>query len=285
MKQYKIKLNNLLKKIGFFEIFLTFLFLTMLFFLIFYLFRSKEWIIVDIKITSDNVIYENRTSPFWLTSSLKKGDTEYDGLGKPIVEILDIKTYDTDNQYPMYYKEAYVKAKIQAVYSKTQKKYTHNSKDVLVGAPISIKPNGILLEGLVTKIEGVSDKNNDVHKKVLLQIEDNYYERKDTVGVRPWIADAINVGDQIKGFNGETIAKVLDKKVEPAIRITTDNAGNAHSVRDPYLQDLYITLDLVATVDHGNYYYRNTDKIKVGNQIFLFTPRLDTKATIIDILN
>src|SRR3989344_5159077 len=76
MKQYKIKLNNLLKKIGFFEIFLTFLFLTMLFFLIFYLFRSKEWIIVDIKITSDNVIYENRTSPFWLTSSLKKGDTE-----------------------------------------------------------------------------------------------------------------------------------------------------------------------------------------------------------------
>lgn len=280
------KIKKYINKIGLFEVFLAILLITLSLLLLFYFFRPKKWIIVNIKITSDNVLYENRGIPFWLADSIKKGDIEYDGIGRTVVEILDIKSYESDpTQYPGYYKETYIKAKIQAIYDQTKQKYTYNSQDLLIGAPISIRPNGILINGLVTNIEGSSDKEKYAHKKVLVQIEDNIYNRNYTVGIRPWIVNAINIGDKIEGFDGEIIASVLDKKAEPAIKETIDNSGSLHLEKDPYLQDVYLTLDLLVKNNNGTYYFRDTDKVKIGNQIFLFMPKFDTKATIIDILN
>lgn len=264
---------------GWFEIFLLGLFVLVLVFIGIYLFRDKRWIVIDMKVTSDNVTKSYFNVPFWLVSSVREGDKELDGIGQPTAEVISAKTYETDSEF----EEAYIKVKINAVYNRIQNKYTFSAKDVVVGGPISIKPRGTLIEGIITSIEGISDNKTFVKKKVVVQIEGTV-SREITVGVKPWIADAIQEGEEIKDFNGKTIAKVISKKTEPALRLTVDDNGNAHLVRDPYLQDLYLTLELSTIKDRGVYYFRDTEKIKINQRIPLYTPKFDTRATIINVL-
>lgn len=271
---------KLIKKIGFTGILFITFFLIILFFIYFFFLRSKKWLIVDMKITSDPATTsEYRSVPYWLINTVKKGDQEYDGLGQIVAEVVDIKTYETWGNY----KEAYIKLKLNALYSSSQKKYSFSSKDLYIGGPLSVKPNGVLLEGIITAIEGITDTRKIVHKKVSLQIEGDAGSYV-TSGVRPWIADTIQVGDEMKDFNGNIIAKVLEKKVEPAKRITINLYGNPLLVRDPYLVDLYLVMDLVTVEDKGLYYFKDNVKIKIFGILYYFTEKYDVSGKIINIL-
>lgn len=274
----KLKLANFIHKIGFSELLIFTLFAAILLFIAFYFSRTKKWVTLTMKVTSSNVMEEYVNIPFWLINTVKTGDKEFDGLGQSLVEIIDIKTYETEGNYL----ESYITVKLKALYDKVQHKYTFSSKNLFIGGGLSVKPNGILLEGIVTEIEGITDNRKKVHKKVLVQIEGGL--RTITTGVRPWFVKAINIGDEIRDYHGKTIAKVLDKRVEPALRITTDDKGNAHLIRDPYLQDLYLVLDLLTIEEKGLYYFRDTEKIKINQSIPLLTEKFDIRPIIIDIL-
>ncbi len=275
------KITSLYRKIGFSEIFIFSLFALGLLFLVMYYSRNKTWITVDMKINgNESASYSYKNIPFWLINTVKKGDKELDGFGKPIVEVMDIKTYETTG----FFMEAYVKLKIQTVYNKSQNKYTFASKDLFIGAPISVKPNGILIEGVITSIDGISTSRKFIHKKVLVQIEEEI-NRDITSGVPPWMGNAIKKDDEIKDFNGVVIAKVLEKKVEPAKRITTDYFGAPHLVKDPYLVDINLVMDLLVFEEKGIYYFRDTEKVKINQKISLFTKKFDIQPIIIEILD
>ncbi len=277
---FKNKFRLLRKKVGIIEIFFIIFFFSILFFIFYFLGISKKWLIVDMKVTTEPAITtEYRNIPFWLINSVKKGDKEYNGFGQPVAEVVEIKDYETPNSY----KETYVKLKLSVNYNKTQKKYSFASKDLAIGGPISVKPKGVLLVGVVTAIEGISDPRKKVHKKVLVQFL--YGEDRTTTGIKPWIAEAIQIGDETKDFNGNTVAKILEKRVEPAKRITVDMQGKPHLVQDPYLVDLYLTMDLETYEDKSIFYYLDHGKVKINQEIYFYTDKYDFVARIIKILD
>ncbi|MCL4338889.1 DUF4330 domain-containing protein [Patescibacteria group bacterium] len=272
--------QSLRKRIGFTEILFILFFLSIFLFIFLYFHNTKKWIEVEMKVTTDpTLLSEWRSVPPWLIDTVKKGNTEYDGFGRPVAEVKDIQTYETNGNY----KETYIKLHLNTLYNKNQHKYTYASKDLTIGGPISVKPNGILIEGVVTAIQGISDNRKKVHKKVLLQMVGgpDYI----TNGVEPWIADSINIGDITKDFAGNTIAKVLDKKTAPAKRITVDANGNAHLVQDPYLVDLYVTMDLLTIKEKGIYYFKDNEKVKINQTIYVTTSKYDYGWRIINVLN
>ncbi|MCL5797606.1 MAG: DUF4330 domain-containing protein [Patescibacteria group bacterium] len=272
--------QSLRKRIGFTEILFILFFLSIFLFIFLYFHNTKKWIEVEMKVTTDTtMISEWRSAPRWLIDTVKIGDKEYDGFGQPVAEVEDIHTYET----PGSYKETYIKLRLNVLYNKNQHKYTYSSKDLTVGGPMSVKPNGILIEGVVTAIQGISDNRKKVHKKVLLQMVGgpDYI----TNGVEPWIADAVSVGDEMKDFNGSPIAKVLEKRVEPAKRITIDASGVPHLTRDPYLVDLYTVMDLLTTEDKGIYYFKEDEPIKINQTVTVISSKYDINWNIVNILN
>jgi len=268
-----------LKKIGFTEILLLFFFLTIIVFVFLYFRRSQKWITVEMKVTSDSSISsEQRTIPYWLSNPVKKGDREYSALGQPQAEVIDVLSYETSGSY----KETYLTVKLNVLYNKNQHKYTFSSKDLIIGGPLIIRPNGVYLEGIITSMEGVSRETKKARKKVLTQIEGGVSYI--TSGIKPWFADAIKKGDEMKDSKGQLLAKILEKKVEPARRTTTDDRGIPHLTRDPYLVDVYLTIELETTLDQGAYYFKKNTKVKIGQLIDFSSDKYSFRSTIIDIL-
>jgi len=270
-----------LKRIGFTEILFFLFFLSIFIFVFLYFHNTKKWINVEMKVTTDpSITSEYRSVPHWLINTVKKGDKEYDGFGQPVAEVIDIKTYDTWGSY----KETYEKLRLNVLYNKNQHKYTYSSKDLMIGGPISVKPNGILSEGVITSIEGISDERKKVHKKVLVTLENGENYTYITTGIEPWIAEAVKVGDEMKDFDDHTIAKVLEKKVKPASRRTVDANGNPHLVQDPYLVDMNLIMDVETIYDKGIYYFRENQKVEINQVLHIHTEKYDFGFLVTDIL-
>jgi hypothetical protein len=66
--------------------------------------------------------------------------------------------------------------------------------------------------------------------------------------VAPEVADSISVG-MTEESGGETLARVTDKRVEPAVVVLTSDDGNIYRRTHPENKDLYLTVQLQTTGD------------------------------------
>lgn len=61
--------------------------------------------------------------------------------------------------------------------------------------------------------------------------------------IRPEMLTNVKVGDRMVSSSGFTNVVVKDVKTKPAYMITTDSAGRRVETLDPYLKDLFVTLE------------------------------------------
>lgn len=225
-------------------------------------FRKSSYITAVVEVGQNSIYYDQwlSGSPFWNDTSgtknwfaetFRKGQAEKDGLGKTKAIVLDVYSYDKTPTR----KTIYLTVKLNVIYSRSSNTYTYKGVPVLVGSPIKLNLDRVAVSGLVTSVEGFPTSTERKNIVVEAQIREENQTFLETAGTKKFLADAINIGDEVKDNNGLTLIKIVDKKVLPATKTVTTSTGRVLETSDPSRKDVYLTLNIYAQ--------------KVGDRYFL----------------
>lgn len=216
-----------------------------------FLFRD-EYITVEMLAAGGEWWWGTPPPYYWLYPSLQKGAVEYDIFRKPTVEILDISYHGQDNR-----KFAWIKARLRVKKNFRTEKFTYKQTQIEVGRTVSISPNNVSIVGNIIAIEG----QEPVWRPETISIEANI------LSVRDWVVNAIQVGDTMKDNNGNIVAEIMDKRVEPALVVTENWLGDPLSKRDPVHFDVTMVLKIRVQPDGNIKYFNFYQPVQPGQQI------------------
>lgn len=222
-------------------------------------FRKSTYITITLKVGLDLVNAYGPTSKHWYTHYFYIGMKEKDGFGKPTAEVLQIRSYDISDS-----KSLYATVKILSVYNRNSNQYTFRGKPLLIGSPLQLYLDNLLVNGLITNIEGAKDSRTRKKFIVETQLMGDSTVFPETSGVKPYLAEAIPEGLEIKGDQGNVEVKVIKKKVENAKKIVTTGDGKILVQDDPLKKDVYFTLEVNALELHGRYFVFDDLPLLVG---------------------
>jgi len=279
-------IKKLFKRLTLFDKVLAVLFLFGVIFFAYVFFRKSTIVTINVKVGEDNVRYEPWVrevgTRVWFSQLFYEGIKETDGLGRTMAEVTSIRSYDT---LPSR-KAVYLTTKVKAVYNRASNQYTFKGKALLIGSPIKLNLGRLLVEGLVTGIEGVSDPREKQTLLVEAQIREETPTYPDSNGTRDYVADAIHIGDEIKDDRGNITIKIIEKKVENAKRLVTTSDGRTVIGVNPLRKDVYLKMEISAIKIYDRYYLFDDLPILIGNGIPINTPTLSvwpevSKVTVV----
>ena len=275
----KIKIFlRFLRRLTVFDWLIAFVVLAGLIFLSLFVFKQEKWLRVEVKITQPEWWWESNPPPYWLAEGIRKGDKQYDSLGKVTAEVLDVKSWGTER------KITYLTLTLRTEVDNRQRKLKFEHRPLEVGRQISLDLENIGFEGVVTFVEGTPDDRVWEDKVVevrLLNYSDVFPE---TLGVMPWVVEAVNIGDEMRDTQDTIVAEVLDKQVKPAEKIVQTSDGRVLVKDDPIKKDLFLTLRLKTFKQSGVNYFLGDISVKTGSDIFLSLPGIDIWPTITKII-
>lgn len=263
MKKFKTKLKNLSL---FDRILIAFAILGVAFFA-YVFFRKSSYITVTIKVSEESIFYEpwrvETGTKTWVSQLFYQGMKEQDGLSRTTAEVLSIKSYDT---LPSR-KAVYLTLKIKSVYSRASNQYTFKGRPVLIGSTVRLYLDRLLVDGLITHVEGVKDSREKETLIIETQIREENPVFLETSGTRKHIADALKIGEEIKDDQGNTVIKVLNKRVENAKRTVITSDGRIIVGTNPLRKDVYLTLQVEALKIHDKYFLFEDIPLLIGEKI------------------
>jgi len=140
------------------------------------------------------------------------------------------------------------------------------------------------VDGLISFIEGVEDKRVWEEKIVEARVTLLSGIFPETLGIFPWRAEAIKIGDEMKDTQGRVVAEVLEKRVSPAEKIVTTADGRVFTRQDPIKKDVILVVKIKTVKEEGVNYFLDVFKVKVGQAIFLSFPEIDIYPEITKII-
>ena len=266
------KLKDKIKKIKTFDwILIVFSILVISIFAYIFLRKTSE-ITVTVKVGEEEVYYSSwDTGPKnWFANLFYEGLTEKDGLGKTKAKVLDVFSY---NKTPTK-KNVYLKIELKTVYNRASNTYSYKGVAVLIGSRIKLNFDKIFVEGLITEIEDFPEKREKVKIIVEAQIIEENSTYLETSGTKGYMAENIEEGEEIKDNKGNTIIKIIDKRVEPAKRTVTTSSGNILLRQDPLRKDIYLTLEINALKYENQYFLLDDIPILVDQIIPISTSKI-----------
>ncbi len=185
---------------------------------------ESDYIYAKVKISQGYWWTSTQSPNVWFINSLKAGDVEYGLLGKPIVEVLELRHYPTMS-FPKYQTQydIFLTLKLAVnVNTKTQK-YVFKRSTIGVGSPIELEFPSAQISGSVIEISKALPKNRLVEKDIIITKKQGF----------PWEVEAIKIGDE--QFDGEEVVfKVTAKQALATSRIDINPYGNVNlGLRDP----------------------------------------------------
>lgn len=229
-------------------------------FLAYIFFRKSAHLTVTIKVGSDNVLYESNGIQSWFSQLFYTGMTEKDGLGTTRAQVLKVYSYDTSPTR----RAVYLTTKLKVVYNRASDQYTYKGYPVLVGSTLRLYLDRMLVDGLITHVEGMRDPRERKTLIVKTQVREETSVFPETAGTKDYIANALLVGDEIKDGQGNTIIKILDKQVEDAKKTVTTSDGRILLQSDPVKKDVYLTLQIEAIKMNNKYFLFDDVPIQIG---------------------
>lgn len=184
--------------------------------------------------------------PYWLADSINVGDNEISPLGGLNAVVLDKEIYEAS----FYGKNVYLLLNVNAIKDRSGI-YLFKNKPLSVGAPIDLKLSKAQITGLVTYVGNEEPKYE--YKKLQVKVSG--------LDAEWWIGDAIKIGSIIKNSKGEEIAKVISKNVSPA--------SGSPLTADRNKRNIEVTVDIMTKKINDNYFYAETQKVKVDELLFL----------------
>jgi hypothetical protein len=243
-------------------------------FSIFYFFyhrtKNQEEVYVSASISNPGSGGNNLVSN-WIAEAIEVGDKEITSLGETTAQVVDSEEYEAGSSSRNVF--LLLKVKVGKDRSGT---YLYKNKPLLVGGVVQMKLAKTQFDAMITYI----GKNPPQYKKEKLRIV-----LKGTQ-IDASIADNIKVGSIIRDNKGETVAEVIDKKLSPAIPVILRyESGSNRFVfsSDTDRKDFEVTADIM-TVKMGDYnYYARTQRIKVGDSLYLPFKETGFGGTIISV--
>ena len=242
-------------------------------------FRKATYISATIKVGEDDIRLVGADSRVWFAQLFREGMKETDGLGRVGAEVISIYSYDT---LPSR-KAVYLTTNLRAVYNRASNQYTFKGVPLSVGSKIKLNLDRLLVEGLVTHIEGLANERVGVKLLVEAKLKSENSTYLETSGVEPYVADAIEKGQEIKDSQGKVIIKVVNKRDEDAKRLTTTAGGGVLVQKNPLRRDVYLALEVNAIKIGDGYYLFDDIPILIGSSIPIKTPTVSVFPEVTNI--
>lgn len=265
MKKFKDKIKNL----SLFDILLISSIILGATIFAYIFFRKASYIKITIKVSEDSIVYgPNLGTRTWFSQMFYQGMKEKDGLGGITAEVTEIRSYDTSPTH----KDIYLFFKLKTVYNRASNQYTYKGKPVLVGSTIRLYLERLLVDGLVTYVEGIKDPRENKTLIVEAQVREETPVFSETAGVREYIATAIQAGDEIRDNQGNTIVKILEKRVEDAKKTVVTADGRVLLGTDPMRKDIYLKLQIQAIKIQDRYFLFDDVPLLIGVGVPINSP-------------
>lgn len=253
-------------------------------FISFYFFfrRDVVYTTARVKVTDEIALYAVSSPNVEFASSFHVGDTERDELGRVVSEITSIETYKIvpDKQV------VYLDIKLKSVYNPRTKKHSVRGKDIIFGESFDFSFTKVRFKGIIVDFEGFNDQDSEKSKKITLkaQLRNENRNYSDVYGVPEFIAKSVKPGDEVKDSKGNTLVKIVEVNILPAKRVVLNNAG-AYTIDDPYLKDVFYTMEISAKEINGKNYMFDYLPVFIGTVVPINTENSSLFPTITEILN
>lgn len=199
--------------------------------------------------------------PLWYLEAIKKGDRQYDLLGKPIAEILEVRYYPyqrediNETQYDIY-----LTVKLNAGKTKRTNVYDFNRASVVAGGPIELEFTKAQVTGVIMKVSEKPFEEEVVEAEAVLTKRFAF----------PWEYGAVLVGD--KYFDGsENVFEVIDKSTSNSYSLSQDAYGNLSSQTSESLRYITVSAKIKAKKVDGRLIFGEEQEIKPGLRIYVTT--------------
>lgn len=282
------KIKNFIKKLTLFDRILIGLAVLGVFLFAYIFFRKSSNITVTLKVGQDSIFYSAWAPQSFDTSGMTpslqrlfhKGMREKDGLGRVSAEVLDVNSYYLISTRV----SLYLKAKLRVVYSRANNQYSYKGTPVLVGSKIKLYLDDILVDALVTGIDGKEDPREKKTLIVEAEVREENSTFLETSGTKEYVADAIKVGDEERDSQGDTVIKILNKRVEPAKKVTTSADGRVFVQSNPLRKDVFLNLQINAVKVQGRYFIFDDVPILVDQGVPICTSTVCFYPTVTRII-
>lgn len=184
--------------------------------------------------------------PNWLDGAIEISDQEISPLGGLSAVVVDKESYEAT----FYGKYIYLLLKVNAVKDRSGI-YLFKNKPLSVGALVDLKLTKAQISGLVTYI-GEEEPHYE-YKKLRVMVAG--------LNTDWWVGDAVKIGSVIKNNKGEEMAKVVAKKVSPS--------SGSIITADRNKRDIEVTVELKTKKSDETYFFAETQKVKVDENLFL----------------
>jgi len=234
-----------------------------------FFFRKTETISIELKVTEQDVLYANSAAPSWFANLFKPGIKTKDGLGRTIAEVTRVYSYDEVHPYNRdpSKKALYITMDVATTYNSRTGEYKFRGTTLAVGEAFRISLGNLLVQGLITDIEGLDNPYQEREVLVETVLQETYQPFAETTGVDDFIVEAINEGDQVFDSEGSPVVTVVEKRVTPAEKNTFDDRGNVYLRQDPRKNDLYLTLRVKANEINGELYFFDNLRLQINSAI------------------
>ena len=215
---------------------------------------------------------QSNSIPYWLNQAINVGDKELSPLGGLNVEVYDKFSFAWGGQNEM----AFLLLKVNTIKDRTGI-YLYKNKPLLVGGSIDLKLPKAQVSGNVIQIEDhqITDEYNKVTITVLGK------------GTDVWISNNLKNGSSIVDNKGRILAKVTEVKSTQLTSIGTlvrdENTNKAIMIFDNNERDIEANVDLLVRKTENYYFFGETQKVKVGEQISLPFKEVTLNAPITSI--
>jgi hypothetical protein len=241
------------------------------FFLFFY--RKATFITIQVKVTDQDVLYQQTDPTTWYADRFTVGDQELDTLGRPITEITGVNTIPLDSKHHA----VYLTLKVRALYDTRTKLYSTHGQNLMYGTPIQFDLSHITFEGFVTEFPG-SGNTPAVHvgKATVVALVRN---------IEPAVASAIVPGNTIMDSDHTPLVSITSVAIEPAEKVTTTYTGNLLLQSDPLYKDVTITAEVRTETIGNDLYFLDTMPLKIGQPFPLLLQKVALdKYTIVPLI-
>lgn len=100
---------------------------------------------------------------------------------------------------------------------------------------------------------------------------------------RQWVVDAIQVGDTMKDNQGNIIAEILEKDVQPSDMITTTWLGEPLLKKDPLHKDVTLKIKMRVLKDGQFEYFNFYQIIQPGEAVTIQLSKISIQPHILSI--
>lgn len=253
-----------------------------------YFHEPRRWVEVEVRVLSERSVWSSEKPSYWLADMIEKGAREYDGLGREVVRIKNVRVFERikgrGGGIPEQGKDIFLSLEIKARLNKRKRQYVFKGKPLSTGSTIELDFTDLHLSGLVMYMPDDFEKVQREELVVVARTVDWTDHYDNTIGVPEWMADAIEVGDKMKDGRGRVLAEVLEKRVEPAKMITVAAYGVPRLSRDPLNKQVYLKLRLDTVRVRGVNYFLGDVAVKVSRGIPLYMGDYALVAEVIEIV-